>query len=65
MTPQDALVHVLIAHPRLVRTNTPLGVLADHMLASLKAFEDSLLARSRDPFFHPGRERTHGDQQGA
>ena len=54
MTPAEALALLLIEQ-RLPRTNTPPEVLAAHMLASLKAFEDSLLARSAHPFFRPGK----------
>ena len=54
MAETDSLTDWLIAHPELIRTNTPPDVLAAHLLASLAAFEDSLLARSAHPFFRPG-----------
>ena len=50
----ESLADWLARHPEAVRTNTPLDVLAAHMLASLRAFEDSLAARASHPFFRPG-----------
>ena len=55
----ESLADWLARHPEAVRTNTPLDVLAAHMLASLKTFEDSLLARSAHPFFRPGKPHGH------
>ena len=52
----EALIALLVAHPELRRTNTPPEVLAAHMLASLRQFEDSLLARSAHPFYRPGQQ---------
>ena len=49
------LVSVLIRNSAKLRTNTPLEVLAAHMVASLKSFEQSLLDRSAHPFFAPGK----------
>ena len=51
----DDLVAVLIQHQSQVRTNTPLEVLAAHMVQSLNAFEQTLLDRSNHPFFAPGK----------
>ena len=51
----DDLVSVLILHRAKVVTNTPLEVLASHMVQSLHAFEQSLLERSNHPFFAPGK----------
>lgn len=55
MTLETDLVDVLDRHWSELRTNTPPEVLAAHMLASLRLFEDSLIERSRHPFYHPGR----------
>jgi hypothetical protein len=51
------LVLALARHPHAVRTNTPLDVLASHMLTSLQLLEATLLERSAHPFFAPGRPR--------
>lgn len=51
------LVAALARHPTTFRTNTPLEVLASHMLTSLQLFEASLLERSAHPFYAPDRER--------
>lgn len=55
----DTLADWVIRHPEAQRTNTPPEVLAEHMLASLRAFEDSLLARSAHPFYRPGKPDGH------
>jgi hypothetical protein len=55
MTAINDLVAVLAKHPQIVTTNTPLEVLAQHMIASLQLFEDSLKERSNHPFFAPGK----------
>jgi hypothetical protein len=60
MTAINDLVAVLAKHPQLVTTNTPLEVLAQHMIASLQLFEDSLKERSNNPFFAPGRRNDAG-----
>ena len=52
---KSALANLLARHPEIVATNTPLDVLADHMIASLQLFEQSLLDRSDHDFYHPGR----------
>ena len=55
MTPlEQAIVAALAADPRACQTNTPLEVLAAHMVKSMELFERSLLARSAHPFFAPG-----------
>jgi hypothetical protein len=56
MTPAEEIASILARHPRLVRTNTPLEVLAEHMIESLALFESSLLERAKHPFFRPGAE---------
>lgn len=55
MTIEADLVAVLDRHWSELRTNTPSDVLAAHMAASLRLFEDSLLERARHPFYNPGR----------
>jgi hypothetical protein len=55
VTPVQAIAAVLAQYPDLVSTNTPLEVLAAHMLASLDVFEDTLKARSDHQFYHPER----------
>ena len=49
MTLETDLVDVLDRHWSELRTNTPPEVLAAHMLASLRLFEDSLIERSSAP----------------
>ena len=57
MTPlEQAIVAVLAADPRACRTNTPLEVLAAHMVRSMELFERSLLARSAHPFYAMGKQ---------
>ena len=51
------LVAALVRHPLAIRTNTPLDVLASHMLTSLQLFEASLIERQQHSFFAPGRDR--------
>lgn len=51
----DDIVSVLIRNSAKVRTNTPLEVLAAHMVQSLHAFEQTLLDRSNHPLFAPGK----------
>ena len=51
----DDIVSVLIRNSAKVRTNTPLEVLAAHMVASLHSFETTLLELSNHPFFAPGK----------
>jgi hypothetical protein len=46
---------VLAKYPNAVTTNTPLEVLAQHMVASLQLFEDSLKERAAHDFYAPGR----------
>ena len=55
MTAQQEIVEVLVKYRHLVRTNTPLEVLADHMIASLQLFEHTLQERADHPFFAPGK----------
>jgi hypothetical protein len=55
MTLADELAEVLARHNAVLRTNTPLEVLAEHMVASLQQFEASLIARADHKFFHPDR----------
>ncbi len=52
---EAAIVAALISNPNSYRTNTPVEVLAKHMVRSLDAFEWSLLERSKHPFFAPGK----------
>lgn len=54
---QRALIELLARHPEAIRTNTPLDVLATHMVTSMQLFEASLLERSRHPFFAPARDK--------
>jgi hypothetical protein len=49
------LADVLAKHPEVITTNTPLEVLAAHMLASLQLFEDSLKERAAHDFYRPGQ----------
>jgi hypothetical protein len=49
------LVALLARHPYVIQTNTPLDVLAAHMIASLYLFEQSLKDRSDHKFYHPER----------
>lgn len=56
MTLEQSIVAALAENPADYRTNTPLDVLAAHMVASLRQFEASLIARSSHPFFAPGRQ---------
>lgn len=51
----DDLVQLLARHPRFVRSNTPLEILAGHMVNSLALFESTLIARADHPFYAPGR----------
>lgn len=51
----DDLVQILARHPQFVRSNTPLEVLAGHMVNSLALFESTLIARADHPFYAPGR----------
>jgi hypothetical protein len=50
----DEIVAALVRHPP--HTNTPLEVLAQHMVRSLDLFEHSLIERANHPFFAPGRQ---------
>jgi hypothetical protein len=50
-----ALEMTLARHSDQIVTNTPLSVLAQHMVDSLKLFEQSLIARSDHQFYHPER----------
>jgi hypothetical protein len=52
---------VLAQHPEVVTTNTPLEVLAAHMLASLQLFEQSIKDRSDHPFYRPGQWKSDSD----
>jgi hypothetical protein len=52
---ENAIVAALAANPDAYRTNTPLEVLAAHMVRSMESFEWALLARSMHPFFAPGK----------
>jgi hypothetical protein len=55
------LADVLAKHPHVVSTNTPLEVLAAHMLASLQLFEQSIKDRSDHPFYRPGQWKSDSD----
>ena len=54
MTLHESLV-LALAKSNVHRTNTPLEVLARHMIDSLFLFEESLLERSKHPFYSPGK----------
>jgi hypothetical protein len=58
---RNELIEVLARHPRAFRTNTPLEVLATHMVTAMQLFEASLLERSNHDFFRPGREKAGPD----
>jgi hypothetical protein len=51
------IADVLARHSHALQTNTPLDVLAAHMVASLKLFEQSLKDRADHDFYHPERVR--------
>jgi len=56
MTPLETLVASALAScPLERRTNTPVEVLAAHMVKSLDLFEQSLLDRAAHPFFYMGK----------
>lgn len=55
MTIEADIVAVLDRHHAELRTNTPSDVLAAHMVASLRLFEDSMLRRAKHPLYNPGR----------
>jgi hypothetical protein len=50
-----AIEMTLARHFSEVKTNTPLDVLAAHMVASLRLFEATLQQRADHQFFAPGR----------
>jgi hypothetical protein len=50
-----AIEMTLVRHQGEVKTNTPLEILAAHMVESLRLFEASLIARSDHQFYHPER----------
>jgi hypothetical protein len=51
------IADVLARHSHVLQTNTPLEVLAAHMVASLNLFEQSLKDRADHDFYHPERVR--------
>jgi hypothetical protein len=55
MTINTDLVALLARHPYVIQTNTPLDVLAAHMIASLYLFEQSLKDRADHAFYNPGK----------
>lgn len=55
MTIETDLTALIDLHRAELRTNTPSNVLAAHMVASLRLFEESMLERARHPFYNPGR----------
>jgi hypothetical protein len=55
MTLNTDLVELLARHPYAIQTNTPLDVLAAHMIASLYLFEQSLKDRADHAFYNPGK----------
>lgn len=54
-TLETAIVAALAASPSACKTNTPLEVLAAHMVKSMELFEASIKARSDHPFFALGK----------
>lgn len=52
---RQALIDALLRHPSATRTNTPVDVLAGHMVHSLNLFEASIIERSQHPFYSPGK----------
>jgi hypothetical protein len=56
MTPlEKAIVAALAADPHICRTNTPLEILAAHMIQSMELFEKTLADRSRHQFYAMGK----------
>lgn len=51
----QAVIAALAANPTCFRTNTPIDVLAAHMVRSLELFEQSIIDRGNHPFYAPGR----------
>ena len=58
MTPTESLAQWLVEHRyEVTKTNTPLDILAAHMLASLALFEQSLLDRANHEFYNPAHAK--------
>lgn len=63
MTDLTTLVAAALAQSNAPQTNTPLDVLAKHMVAAMRQFETSLMERSSHPFYNPGHVNAPADAE--